>query len=108
MGLLPKLPHPCNSRQLQKLAKIRRNSGHICPFRQSPLARYSGPMRRYFVADLNARGEVRAVEEYHYEQLEQIPGAGDLIVHFATLLWRTPEEFETPLPQGRSHLTFRW
>jgi hypothetical protein len=66
------------------------------------------PIRRYFVADLTTRGDVRAVEEYRYEQLEQLPGAAELITHFATLLWRDPQEFETTLPHGRSHMTFRW
>ena len=68
----------------------------------------ASPVRRYFVADLNTRGEVRATEEYRYEQLEQVPGASDLITHFATLLWRTPQEFETKLPHGMTHLNFRW
>src|SRR4051812_19963439 len=65
-------------------------------------------IRRYFVADLNTRGEVRATEEYRYEQLEQLPGAADLIAHFATLIWREPEEFETKMPLGRTHMRFRW
>jgi len=64
-------------------------------------------MRHYFVADLSVRGEVRAVEKYRYEQLEQVPGATDLIVHFSTLLYREPEEFQTTLP-GRPHLGYRW
>ena len=65
-------------------------------------------VRRYFVADLNTRGEVRATEEYRYEELEQLPGARDLITHFSTLLWREPEEFETTLPLGRPNMRFRW
>jgi hypothetical protein len=65
-------------------------------------------MRRFFVADLNVRGELQAAAEYRYEQLEAIPGAGELIVHFSTHIWRSPDEFETPLPHGREHMTFRW
>jgi hypothetical protein len=65
-------------------------------------------MRHFFVADINVRGELQAVAEYRYEQLELIPGAAELIVHFATALWRSPEEFETALPHGRDHMNFRW
>ena len=35
-------------------------------------------MRRFFVADVNATGELRALAVYRNEQLEQIPGAGEL------------------------------
>src|SRR2546423_2216211 len=66
------------------------------------------PIRRFFVADFNARGELRAKEEYRYEQLEKIPGADELIVQFSTLLWRSPEEFESILPLARKKMTFRW
>jgi hypothetical protein len=65
-------------------------------------------MRRYYVADLSVKGEVRAIEEYRYEQLEQIPGAAELIVTFATAVYRNPEGFEITLPHGRSHMKFRW
>ena len=65
-------------------------------------------MRRFFVADLNHRGELCATAEYRYEQLEQLPGAGELIVQFATHLYRSPEEFEIPLASGREHLRYRW
>src|SRR4051812_30262326 len=65
-------------------------------------------MRRFFVTDLDVRGEVRSTVEYQYENLEQITSAAELIVHFATLIWRNPEEFETSLPHGRTHMDFRW
>jgi hypothetical protein len=65
-------------------------------------------MRRFYVADLDVRGEVRATAEYQYEHLERVPGAAELIVHFATLIWSNPEEFETTLPHGRTHMAFRW
>lgn len=65
-------------------------------------------MRRFFVADLTLRGDLRETAEYRYEHLELIPGAAELIVHLATHLYRDPEEFETPLSRGREHLTFRW
>jgi hypothetical protein len=65
-------------------------------------------MRSFFVADLNVKGELQALAEYGYASLEQIPGAAELIVHFSTNLYRQPEEFETTLPHGRTHMTFRW
>lgn len=65
-------------------------------------------MRRFFVADLSPRGDLKATAEYRYEQLEQVPGAGDLIVHLATHLYRAPEEFEVPLARQKQHLSYRW
>ena len=65
-------------------------------------------MRRYFVADLSVKGEFRAVQEYRYEELEQVPGASELIIHLATALYRDPDGFETTLPHGRTHMTYRW
>jgi hypothetical protein len=64
-------------------------------------------MRRYFVADLTVRGDLRAKAEYRYEQLEQIPGAETLITHFATHAYRSPQEFETKLPLGCNR-HYRW
>ena len=64
-------------------------------------------MRRFFVADLTSRGDLRSVSEYQYAQLERLPGAADLIIHFATHLYRSPQEFDTELPR-RPELTFRW
>ena len=64
--------------------------------------------RRFFVADLNVRGEALAVAEYRYEDLERVPGAADLIVHLATNLYRSPEAFETVLPLSASGMSFRW
>src|SRR5678809_213209 len=66
------------------------------------------PIRAFFVADLNAKGDIQDITEYTYAQLEQIPGAGDLITHFATELWRNPEEFELALPREQKHLKMRW
>src|SRR4051812_9652794 len=66
------------------------------------------PIRRFFVADLNAKGELRAEAEYRYEQLEQVPGAADLISTFSAAVWRSPEEFETALHPRNRRLTLRW
>jgi hypothetical protein len=61
----------------------------------------------FHVADLGRRGDLLATAEYGYAQLEQVPAAAELIVHFATLLYRSPEEFETAVPASKD-LTFRW
>jgi hypothetical protein len=65
-------------------------------------------MRSFWVADLNAKGELVQSAEYDYASLEQVPGALDLIVSFATLVYREPLAFETPLPWPYRHLTWRW
>jgi hypothetical protein len=65
-------------------------------------------IRRFFVADLTLRGDLKATAEYRYEQLEQVPGAAELIIHFATQLYRTPEEFEMPLLPHNDRLLYRW
>ena len=64
--------------------------------------------RKFFVADLNLRGDLQATAEYGYEQLEQIPGAADLIISLATQLYRSPDEFELPLIRGKDRLLYRW
>ena len=46
--------------------------------------------------------------EYKYEQLEQIPGASDLIGTLSGAVWRSPLEFETPLHEERRRLVLRW
>lgn len=66
------------------------------------------PVRRFFVADLNVKGELQTVAEYRYEHLEQIPGAADLIATCSSWVWRSPEEFETSLHPSRRHLSLRW
>jgi hypothetical protein len=65
-------------------------------------------MPPFHVADLNVRGEVQMQAEYGYPELEKIPGAADLIIHFSSQLYRQPKEFETTLPHGRAHMNFRW
>jgi hypothetical protein len=65
-------------------------------------------VRIFTVADLNVQGELQAKAEYTYATLEQIPGALELITHFATALWRSPQEFELPFPPPQRHLWARW
>jgi hypothetical protein len=64
-------------------------------------------MRSFYVADLNVCGDLLTKQEYRYAQLEQLPGAADLITSFATLLWRTPDEFEATLPTATG-VQLRW
>jgi hypothetical protein len=66
------------------------------------------PPGPFFVADLNARGELQLKAEYRYADLEQIPGAAELIGYFSGQLWQSPDEFEGQLPVQGSALTFRW
>src|SRR5690242_6074535 len=73
----------------------------------------SSPPRSFVVADLNVRGELQLKQTYDYATLEAaIPEAADLISHFATHLWRSPEEFEIPLspdePRRPDAPTLRW
>jgi hypothetical protein len=65
-------------------------------------------MRIFTVADLNVRGELQSKAEYSYSLLARIPGAPDLITHFATSLWRSPDEFELTLPPPQRHIRLRW
>ena len=65
-------------------------------------------MRQFTVADLNTRGELQSKTAYTYAHLEQVPGALELIAHFANPLWRTPEGFEVPFPPPTRHLSLRW
>jgi hypothetical protein len=73
---------------------------------------YNGPVRPppgpFYIADLNARGELQLKAEYHYADLEQIPGAAELIGHFSGQIWQSPDEFEGQLPIHGTSLTFRW
>ena len=66
------------------------------------------PPGPFTVADLNARGELQLKAEYRYAELEQIPGAAELIGHFSGNIYRDPNEFEGPLPVPGTTLSFRW
>jgi hypothetical protein len=50
-------------------------------------------MPSFYVADLTPQGELQLQAEYRYEELEQLPGAGDLIGIFSGLFWRGSDEF---------------
>ncbi len=65
-------------------------------------------MREFLVADLNVCGELQLREKYSYDALEQIPGAGELIIRSATALWRDPKLFEIPLVSSPGTLSLRW
>lgn len=64
-------------------------------------------MPQFHVADLSLTGDLLALAQYGYAELEQIPGASELIIPFATQIYRLPEEFTIDLPVGRGW-TFRW
>ena len=66
------------------------------------------PPGPFTIADLNARGELQLKAEYRYAELEQIPGAAELIGHFSGNIYRSPDEFEGPLPVNGTTLSFRW
>lgn len=59
-------------------------------------------MGAFHVADLTAQGELQLQAEYRYEELEQIPGAGEMIGHFSGLCWQSPGGFATDLDNGLS------
>jgi hypothetical protein len=64
--------------------------------------------RRFLVADLDARGQLRSREMYNYGDLEKIPRAADLIAASSTALWRAPDTFElSPLAAG-TRVECRW
>ena len=65
-------------------------------------------MRRFFIADVTVAGDLRALAEYRYEQLELIPGAAELIGTVSGAIWRQPLEFEVPLHEERTRLVLRW
>jgi len=80
-------------------------------------------LRQFWVADLNAKGELHAQQSYTYDDLERVPGAADLIAQFSGAVWRNPEEFELQLSwtdpstgsghgpsagSGHSGLKLRW
>ena len=64
--------------------------------------------RVFWVADLNARGELQSKAEYRYDHLEQVSEAAELIIQFSTLLWRNPDGIETSLSPPFAHLWLRW
>jgi hypothetical protein len=57
-------------------------------------------MPSFHVADLTPQGELQLQAEYRYEELEQLPGAGDLIGIFSGLFWRGSDEFVAELEGG--------
>src|SRR5579862_3129813 len=93
---------------------FRREQSHLMsvflsPHISGPIGFYLMELRRpFFVADFDSRGEMRSKVAYLYAELEQIPGASDLIAICSTNLWRSPEEFESSIPGGRGGLTLRW
>ena len=61
----------------------------------------------FWVADLNAKGELHVEQQYTYDDLDQLPGTSELIAQFSSAIWRSPEEFEIQL-SWTSSLKIRW
>jgi hypothetical protein len=69
------------------------------------------PQGTFLVADLNVRGELQLKAEYRYGDLQQVPGAAELIGQLSGVLWRSPEEFEEVLSANSAdcgQMLFRW
>lgn len=65
-------------------------------------------MPQFHVADLNAQGDLRSLQEYSYEALERIPGCIELIARISSELYRRPAEFELELGRGEEAIQLRW
>jgi hypothetical protein len=64
-------------------------------------------MSEFYVADLNALGELHQLTPYDYASLELVPGALDVIARCSAELWKNPAEFEIPLMDG-GQCFLRW
>lgn len=64
-------------------------------------------MQPFYVADLNARGDLLMQEPYTYDALGRIPGAIELIAQLSGAIYRSPVEFEVRLDGSRLHLRWR-
>jgi hypothetical protein len=62
---------------------------------------------QFWVADLDAKGEISLTETYEYDVLQSIGLAAIMIAEFATYLWSDPSGFDIPLP-GLPHMSMRW
>src|SRR4051794_33889606 len=63
--------------------------------------------QQFFVADLDAKGELSLTQPYDYDSLQSIAPAAVLIAEFATFLWSDPDGFDIPFP-ALPHMTMRW
>lgn len=61
----------------------------------------------FYVADLNAQGELQGLTEYDYLTLERVPGAIDIISRCSAELWKSPEEMEVALSDEKM-TKLRW
>ena len=64
-------------------------------------------MRPFFVADLDARGDLLMKEPYTYDALQRIPGALEIIAQASGAIYRSSEEFEIRLDGSKLHLRWR-
>jgi len=65
-------------------------------------------MANYWIADLEANGDLRAIAPYVYQHLEQLPQCAELIGICAGAIWKDPESFEINLPTDPRGLELRW
>jgi len=65
-------------------------------------------MAEFWIADLEANGELRTLTPYGYQRLEQLPGCAGLIGTLAGAIWREPEMFEIDMPTEPPGLRLRW
>jgi hypothetical protein len=63
--------------------------------------------KQFWVADLDAKGEIKLKEQYEYDTLQMIDLAAIMIAEFATFIWRDPAGFEIGMP-GAQNLVVRW
>lgn len=73
-----------------------------------PSATTTTPPRLFWVADLEAQGDLRSCEPYEYGLLERIPGAIEVISTFSSHLYRSPDHFEVSLGSHDLGLKFRF
>lgn len=64
--------------------------------------------RRFWVADLDARGELHSKAEYGYEDLEQLPRAADMIAGFSAAIWKSPEGVDLDPVLASTRISCRW
>ena len=65
-------------------------------------------LRRFVVADLDARGQLHARQVYGYDDLATLPQAGELIAGFSSAIWKSPESFDLDPVAAGTKVACRW
>lgn len=63
--------------------------------------------KRFWVADLDTKGQVTLSQEYDHDSLQSLDLAALMIAEFATYLWRDPAGFDIKIP-GAHLMEMRW